>query len=377
MPMKIAITRMAMFLGMALAPVAFAQIDPVKRDLIQIGYNQPMQGRAPIAGYAYYYRNRPEFISSNVTLRLAVAPIYLDSELGIGNALGPNTDFGLGISGGGFADSYSEIRDGHFHREDSFTGHGGDASISIYHRFNPDSRIPLYAILRTTGHFVIYERDDTTAPAFALPEDRRDFFLRAGIRWGGIEPVMFADWAMELSAWYEGQFRSARGSYGYSGDRKVEAQSHQFWGRALMDFVIPDTRQNLGLSLTAGLCLNADRFSAYRLGGALPLVSEFPLHLPGYYFQEISAERFALLSGRYSFPLDAQGQWRWLLFGSSGVADYVNGLEQPGHWHSGVGSGLIWESRDGIMRLALGYAYGIDAPARRSRRAQPRHPHAN
>lgn len=358
---RISFHAVLVLLGLALGTQSLAQIDPVRRDLIQMGYNQPMEGRGSIAGYAYYYRNRPEFVRSNLTLRLAIAPVYLDSELGIAGALGPRTDLGLGISGGGFADSYSEIRGGHFYREESFTGHGGDASVSLYHRFNPDAQIPLYAILRGTGHFVIYERDDTTAAGFELPEDRKDFFLRTGLRWGGMEPVMFADWAMELSAWYEGQFRTGNGTYGLAGDRFVESQSHQFWGRALLDFIIPDTRQNVGLSLTAGLSVNPDRFSAYRLGGALPMVSEFPLHLPGYYFQELSTERFVLLSGRYSLPLDHEGRWRWLLFGSTAVNDYLAGLEQPGHWHTGVGSGLIWESRDGIARLALGYSYGIDA----------------
>ena len=33
--------------------------------------------------------------------------------------------------------------------------------------------------------------------------------------------------------------------------------------------------------------MEADRFSTCRLGGLLPLASEFPLSLPGYYYQEI------------------------------------------------------------------------------------------
>lgn len=339
----------------------WAQIDPVARDLIQIGYNQPLQGRSPISGYAYYYWNRPEFLRTNLALRLAVAPVYLDTELGIRGALGPHTDLGLGISGGGFADSYSEMAQGVFHREQSFTGHGGDASVSLYHRFNPEALIPLHGIVRVTGHFAEYERDDTTDQSFVLPADRKDFVMRTGLRWGGVEPVMFAEMAMELSAWYEGQFRTGQGTYGYAGDRQVEDSSHLFWGRALLDFPLQENREDIGISLTAGLTLSPDRFSAYRLGGALPMVSEFPLHLPGYYFQEISAERFALLSGWHALGIDPQNRWRWLMFGSVGAVDYLSGLEQPGRWHSGVGSGLVWQSRDGILQLAASYAYGLEA----------------
>ena len=75
-----------------------AQIDPMKRQLFQAGYNQPLEGKGPIAAYAYYFMNRPESIRTNITLRLAVAPVFLDGELGFKEALGPNTDLGLGLS---------------------------------------------------------------------------------------------------------------------------------------------------------------------------------------------------------------------------------------------------------------------------------------
>ena len=106
-----------------------AQIDPTKRELIQLGYNYPLQGHAPLSAYAFYYANLPNFYQSNLTLRLAIAPVYLDSEVGLVNLLGENTDLGLGISGGGFADTYSEIRHGKYLREESFTGHGGGVGL--------------------------------------------------------------------------------------------------------------------------------------------------------------------------------------------------------------------------------------------------------
>ncbi|MGV3774456.1 MAG: hypothetical protein ACO1QB_16265, partial [Verrucomicrobiales bacterium] len=96
------------------------QIDPEKRRLLQLGYNQALEGRGPIAAYGFFYYNQPQFYRTNLTLRLAVAPIYVDSELGFTSLFGPNTDFAVGLAGGGFADSFSEIKQGIYRREESF-----------------------------------------------------------------------------------------------------------------------------------------------------------------------------------------------------------------------------------------------------------------
>ena len=71
--------RNLLWLFLLLPVLASAQIDPIKRDLLQFGYNQPLEGQGPMAGYALYYRNEPNFLSTNVTFRLALAPVYLDS----------------------------------------------------------------------------------------------------------------------------------------------------------------------------------------------------------------------------------------------------------------------------------------------------------
>jgi len=42
-----------------------------------------------------------------------------------------------------------------------------------------------------------------------------------------------------------------------------------------------------------------------QLGAVLPLASEFPLNLPGYFYQEITARQFAVLSGQYDL--------RWMI----------------------------------------------------------------
>ena len=352
---------LVVLLGIGFLPIAQGQIDPEKRQLIQLGYNQPLEGQGPIAGYAFYYLNKPNFYSTNVTLRLAVAPVYLDSEFGFSGALGPHTDVGVGLAGGGFADTFSEVRGGDYLKKESFTGHGGELSTSLYHLFNPTQQIPLYAVLRGAVHYSTYERDSDTDVAFTLPDDRVTYLVRAGFRWGGREPLMLPPLAMELSAWYEGQFRAESGAYGLSGDRKVEPNSHLFWGRALLAYTLPEWKHYFTVSLTAGTSINADRFSAYRLGSVLPLASEFPLNLPGYYFQEITARRFVLLGGQYSIPLDNAARWNLNGFASTALVDYLHGMEQPGNWHSGIGGGVSYQSPRNTWQVIAGFAYGVDA----------------
>lgn len=349
--------------GLVFASVAPAlgQIDPAKRELIQLGYNQPIEGRGPISAYAFYYLNLPQFYHTNLTLRVAVAPLYLDGELGISKLLGPNTDFGIGISGGGFADGYNEVRAGKYLKEESFSGHGGGASANFYHRFNPGQMIPLNGVLRVEGRYSAYIRDGDTAEDFELPGDKGSVHVRSGLRFGGQEPLMLPDVAMELSLWQESQFRANSGSYGFDDDREVHISSHLFWARALLTYTFPKLQHSFTVNLTGGTSVEADRFSSYRLGGILPFASEFPLNLPGYYFQEISADRFVLLGGQYSLPLDKDNRWAFTAVAATAVVRYVEGVEQPGDWHSGIGGGIRYRSPKDAWQVVLAYAYGVDA----------------
>jgi len=336
----------------------WSQIDPVKRDLIQLGYNVAFQGHPPLAAYAYYYRNQPGFIQTNLTLRLAIAPTYLDSELGISHILDYDTDLGIYVAGGGYADSYNEIRQGKFEPKESFIGNGAETGLSLYHLFNPGQLVPLNGVARALVHYSTYSRDSDTAEAFKPPNDVTATIVRTGLRWGGREPTLYPSLAMELSIWYEGQFRNNSGTYGFE-DRKIEPNSHLFWSEALLAYTLPELKHNFYLSLTAGTSVNADRFSAYRLGALLPLVSEFPLSLPGYYYQEISARSFALLGGNYMVPLDSNERWNVNVTASSAFVQYLPGLEQPGHWHSGVGTGVLYKTSS--FKMMVGYGYGVNA----------------
>jgi hypothetical protein len=341
---------------------ASAQIDPAPRDLLQFGYNQAFEGHAPIAGYAFYYHNQPDFLQTNLTLRLAIAPVYVDSELGFVHGLGPNTDFAIGLAGGGFSDSYNEIRGGTYYESESFEGNGVEISSSLYHLFNPGEQIPLNLVLRGTMHYSDYNRDSDTSPLFELPNNHADFSVRTGLRWGGVEPTLFPPLAMELSVWYEGHVRTDPGSYGYHyNSYELESQSQLFWSEAALAYTLPKSQQSFYVRLTAGTSVDADHFSAYRLGGFLPLVSEFPLSLPGYYFQEISARQFVLLNANYLVPIDPGKLFDLDLNASTAIVDYLPGESQPGNSLTGVGGGILYHTPSNRLKLMVNYAYGIDA----------------
>ena len=338
-----------------------AQIDPVKRDLLQVGYNGAFEGHQPFSGYVFFYHNQPDFLqNTNLTLRAALAPTYVDSELGISHGMGPNTDLGIGAAGGAFGDSYNEIRGGIYYPAESFDGYGGQGSFSIYHLFDPGRLIPLDLVLRGTAHYVAYERNSDTGPTFRVPENYLDGSVRAGLRFGGVEPTLFPALAMELSVWYEGHVRSDPSSYGYNGDRQVKPQSHLFWSEAALSYTFPN-KQNVYVRLTAGTSVDADRFSAYRLGSFLPLIAEFPLSLPGYFYQEISARQFVLLNANYLIPLDPKDRLELVLNASTAVVGYLPGEGQPGNWLSGVSGGIMWHSPTDRWKVMTDYAYGINA----------------
>ncbi|MGZ5544260.1 MAG: hypothetical protein ACXWIU_06265 [Limisphaerales bacterium] len=351
-----------LLVSLVLAPFFLhAQIDPDKRTLFQLGYNQPLVGKSPVAAYAFYYRNQPDFLShSNLTLRLAIAPVYADSELGIRGAFGENTDVGIGVAGGGFADSYYEINGGQYLKGESFTGHGGLVSASVYHLFNPGQRVPLSGILHVTPHYIVYDRDSDTAPTFVLPHDHLALSTRAGLRLGGREPVMIPDVALELSVWYENQYRTGSGAYGFNGDRELKELSHLFWARALFIYTTK-AHHNFSVSVSAGGSMEVDRFSAYRLGGDLPLSSEFPLIIPGYYYQELSARKFVCFTGEYSLPLDHEQRWSLKALGSAAGVDFIPGEEPSRHFNSGLGAGIGYRSKSGFWQIIGSYGYGFQA----------------
>jgi hypothetical protein len=113
--------------------------------------------------------------------------------------------------------------------------------------------------------------------------------------------------------------------------------------------------------VTAGTTRRADRFSAYRLGGTLPLLSEFRLDLPGYEAQEITAREFVLFNGLYLLPIDSAKRWSVTAFGAVAGVNYLAGLEQADRWLSGIGAGIGYKAAQDVWQVVLAYAYGFNA----------------
>jgi hypothetical protein len=98
-----------------------------------------------------------------------------------------------------------------------------------------------------------------------------------------------------------------------------------------------------------------------KVADGLPLAVEFPLMLPGYYYQEISARRFVHLSASYVAPLSADHRWQLRLGAASAYVDYLPGLAQSGHWHTDLGPDLSFTSRSQVWRVILRHGYGSNA----------------
>jgi hypothetical protein len=351
------------FCGIALAAIgtAHAQLDPEPRKLLHIGFTQSLHNDGPQARYLFYYWNMPDVPATNQVLRLVLAPTYLNGELGLKQALGENTDLGFGLFGGGYDYNYDEVRRGNYYRQESFDGHGGGANVSVYHLFNPGATIPLNGLVRATVDYRTFGDGPDTAGNFRLPANQPFVTLRTGFRWGGAEPVLFPRLAMEISAWYELEHRSDDGKYGIGEDRRLEPTSHRFFGRAQLNYTLPESEHNIMVGLMGGAVVNADRFSAFRVGGALPFTSEFPLYLPGYFYGELSTKDFGLLYGLYTIPFGPSKQWSVTAIAATALVDYVDGLEQPGHSNSGVGGGFGYTAKTRRWRALVMGTYGIDA----------------
>src|SRR6201999_4347246 len=125
--------------------------------------------------------------------------------------------------------------------------------------FNPKDMIPLNFVLHGAAHYSLYEANDNTAANFHTPSDGGIFSVRTGLRYGGIEPTLFPALAMELSLWYEGEYRTDSGRYGINGDERVESSTHLFWGAAALAYTFTNSHQSFFMQVIGGTSVNADR----------------------------------------------------------------------------------------------------------------------
>jgi hypothetical protein len=338
-----------------------AQLDPTPRSLLEAGYDQALVGSAPIAGYAYYHYNRPAFLRTNVTLRIVVAPGYVDGELGFQGLLSPQTDLGIGLNGGILAKSHFEVREGLYLKDQSFAGHGGGVSLRAYHRFNPEQPLPISLILQGGPEISTYSDGLQTEDRFEVPEDRLDGWARIGIRVAGREPVLFPELGLEASLWFERQWKTPAASFGYDNDRAVSSRTDLYWLYVGGSWKWVDSGIQARVALVGAGSMGADRLNAWRVGGMLPLAGEFPLILPGYFYEELSARRLVHLTGSLGIPISADRRWQLRLTGATARMEFIRGFEQAGEWSTGAGPGLMYTSRSESWRWVLSYGHGFQA----------------
>jgi hypothetical protein len=349
-------------LGLALSATnGLAQIDPIERNLVELGYDQPLAGHGPQAEYAYYYYNTPDFLSPDIALRMAIAPAYLDSELGFKHLLSPYTDMGFGLSGGAFGDNFYDVRQGNYLESQSFYGSGGGSSVSIYQLLDPGLKIPLNLVARGGFHYASYFATPETSPKFKLPEDQVDAYTLIGVRFAGNQPVLYPALGLELSAWFQRERHFDDDTYGFDNDRRITPDTDLYWVYASLDYELKGSGDRFSFATTAGGSTNADLFSAWRLGGVLPLVTEFPLVIPGYYYEELTATRFVHFYGSYSIPLDQEHLWDFRLEAATARLDYLPGFQQRGDWQTGAGCGIGFSPKRANYKIILRYGYGFNA----------------
>jgi hypothetical protein len=340
---------------------AQAQIDPAPRQLLNLGVDSSLHDQGPMGAYAFYYWNMPNVPTTNEVLRFAIAPVYIDSDLGFKNLLGDHTDLAVGAFGGLYANSYQEVDAGDWKKDESFDAANAGARVSIYHLLNPGGTIPLTFVARESVNYVSFMEGRSTSEAFELPQNQPILTTRAGFRWGGMEPVLTPKLAMEVSGWYEMDNRTDSGSYGFGDDRRLETTTQRIFGRMQFHYLTLETHNYIIFSLQGGVNLNPDRLGCFRLGGMLPYTKEFPLLIPGYYFQELSAKSFGLVNLYYGVPLDSARNWNWFGTGAAGVVDYVDTTGQPGAFNSGVGTGLAYIPTSRRWKLLTEFGYGFEA----------------
>jgi hypothetical protein len=340
---------------------ATAQIDPEPRLNLELGVEAPLRGAGFVSGYAFVLWNRPKLLDEDLYLRMVFAPTFLMSELVLDKWPAEGHAVGLGLSGGFFPYNFEEFRNGNHQDDESFFGHGGEATLSYYPRVMLGGVLPLEGQVRLRPQYVVYERNETDT-RFALPEDTFILSGRVGLRLGGVPPELHPPLALEASVWYEPGYRVEAGTYGFPEQpQELEHFTQKAWARTggIFTFFRHHTVQGF---FTAGTAENVDALTAFRLGSALPFRSEFPLILHGHYVEEVFARRFFLLNLAYRFPLVPDSERVQLQFSFDYArVDYLSGHELPRHGLRGAGIDLCLVLTKQV-RLMLGWGYGFDAP---------------
>ena len=340
----------------------YTLIDAESRVSLQVGAETPLRGNGPLTGYGYFFYTRPRFLDEDLYLRLVIPPGYLISELIHDHWPSQHSAVGVGVSGGLWADSQGQFRDGRFEEEESFSGHSAGATLAYYLR-GPKigGLLPLQGQIRANPRYIWYDRTDDTSHDFRLPDNTAIYDVRAGIRLGGVPPELFPEVSLELSVWHAVSYRDKAGRYGLpERPEKSRHLTQRTWTRVGGIYTFWGTQ--VSAFLNAGIAEDADALSAFRLGGGSRLRAEFPLLLHGYNIEEIFARRFLLVNLAYRFPIwPGQDRVHLQLLADYAWVDYIQGHRLPRSGLAGVGANLSVALTRRIT-LAVGYGYGVDAP---------------
>jgi hypothetical protein len=339
----------------------YTLMDDGDRLNLEFGAETPLRGNGPFTGYGYFFYTRPHFLDEDLYLRLVIPPGYLISELIRDHWPSRNSAVGVGISGGLWAESQVEFRDGRFEKEESFSGHSAGGTFAYYLR-GPKigGLLPLEGQIRANPKYVWYDRTGDTSRRFRLPENSAIYDARAGIRLGGVPPQLFPNVALELSVWHAVSYRETAGRYGLP-ERLAETEhlTQRTWTRVGGIYTFWGTQASAFLN--AGIAEDTDALSTFRMGGGLRLRAEFPLMLHGYNIEEVFARRFWLANVAYRFPIwPGQDRVHLQLLADYARVDYIRDHRLPRTGLTGVGANLSVALTKRIT-LVVGYGYGIDA----------------
>jgi hypothetical protein len=346
------------------APVAppYTLMDAESRTYIEGGVEVPLKGNGPTTGYGYLFYTRPHVLAEDLYLRLVVPPGYFISELILDHFPSQNSALGVGVSGGFFAESFTQFRDGRYESAESFTGDSAGGTLAYYLR-GPKifGRLPIEGQIRANPKYVWYDRNDGTSRYFRLPENTAIYDMRVGVRLGGVPPELFPNAAIEASVWHIFSYRDNAGHYGFAQElQETDHFTQRTWTRlgATYTFGV----QQVSAFFNAGIAENTDALSTFRMGGGLRLRAEFPLLLHGFYVEEIFARSFWLMNFAYRFPIwPGQDLVHLQLLGDVAQVNYIQGHHLPRSTLAGVGFNLSVAVTKRID-LVVGYGYGVNAP---------------
>ncbi|MDD5305430.1 MAG: hypothetical protein PHS14_20210, partial [Elusimicrobia bacterium] len=327
-----------LFTALLSALPAKAQIDDAKRLMLEGGNEDAVGNPGPGSPYVFMYLNRPGAAGPGSALRVALAPVYADIELGLPGIFGSRTDIGLGFSGGGYAFGHAQVDRGNEMPGESFIGHGGGPSVSLYPRLGDIGPAPLNGVFRVSYVYTDYQRTARTDASFEPPPDEWTGAARAGLRLGGVEPGLDRGQALEVSIWDEARLRDRPAAYGYGGDRFVRRDVNLYWARILVSLPAPHGTR-VGGGLDAGSGSGMGRLSAYGLGGMQTQTSEFPLVIPGYFDREISARDFLHAWAHTALPIPGSKRFFVLLTAAGATITPIRGTDPGGVRHLGFSAG--------------------------------------